>query len=71
MSADKTANIFFLSHQGYSLKGNASRHLTAPEILVGHTMYGPGVDMWAVGCLLAAMLFRKEPFFNGWVVVDL
>lgn len=28
----------------------------APELLLGATLYGPPVDMWAVGCLLGELL---------------
>ena len=23
------------------------------------------LDMWSLGCMLASMIFRKEPFFHG------
>lgn len=35
-----------------------------PELLLGANEYGPSVDMWSVGCLLAEMLTRK-PLFAG------
>jgi len=28
-------------------------------------MYDYSLDMWSVGCMLATMIFRKEPFFHG------
>jgi cyclin-dependent kinase 12/13 len=31
----------------------------APELLLGATSYGVGVDLWSVGCLLAEMFFGK------------
>lgn len=36
----------------------------APEILLGATNYGFGVDMWSVGCILGEMLHGK-PIFPG------
>ena len=36
----------------------------APELLFGARMYGTGVDIWAVGCILAELLLRT-PFFPG------
>lgn len=36
----------------------------APEILLGSTKYGAGVDMWAVGCILGEMVNGK-PLFPG------
>ena len=30
----------------------------APEILLGATNYGYGVDMWSVGCILAELMLR-------------
>lgn len=35
-----------------------------PELLLGANEYGPSVDMWSVGCLLAEMMARK-PLFPG------
>lgn len=36
----------------------------APELLFGARLYGAGVDMWAVGCILAELLLRV-PFLPG------
>mmetsp|Transcript_19566 Transcript_19566/g.66562 ORF Transcript_19566/g.66562 Transcript_19566/m.66562 type:complete len:242 (-) Transcript_19566:1317-2042(-) len=35
-----------------------------PELLLGSTKYGPEVDMWSVGCILAEMLVQK-PILPG------
>ncbi|XP_054041497.1 cyclin-dependent kinase 7 isoform X4 [Rissa tridactyla] len=35
-----------------------TRWYRAPELLFGARMYGVGVDMWAVGCILAELLLR-------------
>ncbi|KAK1936112.1 putative mitogen activated protein kinase [Babesia divergens] len=42
----------------------ATRWYRAPEILVGSTKYTKGVDMWAIGCILAELLIGK-PLFTG------
>ena len=34
----------------------------APEILLGATKYGKGVDMWSVGCILAEILMGRPIF---------
>ena len=34
----------------------ATRWYRAPELLVGDTQYGPPVDVWAVGCVLAELV---------------
>merc|ERR1712039_777280 len=36
----------------------------APEILLGATHYGLGVDVWSVGCIFAELL-KKTPLFPG------
>ncbi|KAK6150614.1 hypothetical protein DH2020_015546 [Rehmannia glutinosa] len=41
-----------------------TRWYRAPEILVSCDNYGPSVDMWSVGCILAEILGRK-PIFQG------
>ncbi|KAI8611113.1 casein kinase II subunit alpha, partial [Chytriomyces sp. MP71] len=43
----------------------ASRFYKPPEILLGNRYYDYSFDMWAVGCILAGMVFRKEVFFRG------
>lgn len=41
-----------------------TRWYRCPELLFGARSYGTGVDMWAVGCILAEMLVRC-PYFPG------
>ncbi|XP_026689145.1 cyclin-dependent kinase 7-like [Diaphorina citri] len=36
----------------------------APELLFGARMYGVGIDMWAVGCIICELLL-KAPFLPG------
>merc|ERR1712054_556370 len=36
-----------------------------PELLVDLQLYDYSLDIWSLGCMLAGMLFRKEPFFHG------
>ncbi|XP_049622941.1 casein kinase II subunit alpha-like [Suncus etruscus] len=43
----------------------ASLHYKAPELLVEYEMYDYSLDMWSLGCILASMVFQKEPFFFG------
>jgi cyclin-dependent kinase 7 len=40
------------------------RWYRAPELLFGARIYGTGVDIWAVGCILAELLIRV-PFLPG------
>lgn len=35
-----------------------------PELLLGATYYGVGIDLWSVGCVLAE-LFAGEPIMPG------
>lgn len=41
-----------------------TRWYRSPELLFGARIYGVGVDMWAVGCILAELLLRV-PFLQG------
>lgn len=43
----------------------ASRHYKSPELLLGYQDYDFAIDMWGFGCILAGLLFRREPFFRG------
>lgn len=48
----------------------ASRHYKAPELLTALELYDYAVDLWGVGCMLAGLLLRREPFFRGKDNVD-
>ncbi|KAK6924178.1 Protein kinase domain [Dillenia turbinata] len=41
----------------------------APELLLGSTDYGVGIDLWSAGCLLAEM-FMGRPFMPGKTEVE-
>ena len=43
----------------------ASRYFKAPELLLGNNYYDYQLDVWSAGCMLAGMMFAKEPFFKG------
>lgn len=43
----------------------ASRHYKSPELLIGFKKYDYAIDLWSVGCILAGMIFGREPFFRG------
>jgi casein kinase II subunit alpha len=55
---------FYHSDQEYNVRV-ASRYFKGPELLVDMQDYDYGLDMWSVGCLFAALIFRKDPFFHG------
>ncbi|ODV79544.1 alpha subunit of casein kinase II [Suhomyces tanzawaensis NRRL Y-17324] len=43
----------------------ASRYFKGPELLVDFRLYDYSLDLWSYGCMLASMVFMKEPFFHG------
>jgi casein kinase II subunit alpha len=43
----------------------ASRYFKGPELLVELQEYDYSLDMWSLGCVIAALIFKKEPFFHG------
>jgi casein kinase II subunit alpha len=43
----------------------ASRYFKGPELLVNFNCYDYSLDMWSLGCVVAGMIFCKEPFFYG------
>jgi serine/threonine protein kinase len=55
---------FYLPGKEYNVRV-ASRHYKSPELLIGFSYYDYAIDMWSVGCILAGLLFRREPFFRG------
>ncbi|XP_037077645.1 casein kinase II subunit alpha isoform X1 [Pollicipes pollicipes] len=55
---------FYHPGQEYNVRV-ASRYFKGPELLVDYQMYDYSLDLWSLGCMLASMIFRKEPFFHG------
>nr|XP_049573784.1 casein kinase 2, alpha prime polypeptide a isoform X3 [Syngnathus scovelli] len=56
---------FYHPAQEYNVRV-ASRYFKGPELLVDYKqMYDYSLDMWSLGCILASMIFLKEPFFHG------
>ncbi|TRY50027.1 Serine/threonine protein kinase [Cryptosporidium tyzzeri] len=47
----------------------STRWYRAPELLVKSTEYGPGIDVWAVGCIMAELI-DGEPLFPGTSDID-
>ncbi|XP_026190771.1 casein kinase II subunit alpha-2 [Cyclospora cayetanensis] len=43
----------------------ASRYYKGPELLVDLQVYDYSLDIWSLGCMLAGIIFKKEPFFYG------
>ncbi|XP_047092591.1 casein kinase II subunit alpha-like [Lolium rigidum] len=43
----------------------ASRCYKGPELLVDLLDYDYSLDLWSLGCMFAAMIFRVDPFFHG------
>lgn len=43
----------------------ASRVYKSPELLVNYKKYDYSLDLWSLGCILAALVFQKDPFFHG------
>ena len=43
----------------------ASRYFKAPELLLSNNYYDYQLDTWSTGCMLAGMMFAREPFFRG------
>lgn len=55
---------FYLPGKEFNVRV-ASRHYKSPELLIGFQYYDYAIDLWSVGCILAGLLFRREPFFRG------
>ncbi|CAG9863133.1 unnamed protein product [Phyllotreta striolata] len=47
----------------------ATRWYRAPELLVGEPVYGPAIDVWAIGCLFSEMM-TGDPLFPGESDID-
>lgn len=43
----------------------ASRFFKGPELLVKMQCFDYSLDLWSFGCMMAGIVFQKEPFFRG------
>jgi len=55
---------FYHSGMQYNVRV-ASRYFKGPELLVDIQDYDYSLDLWSFGCVFAALIFRREPFFRG------
>lgn len=55
---------FYLPNTDYNVRV-ASRYFKGPELLVDNTYYDYSLDIWSLGCMMAGIIFKKEPFFQG------
>ena len=55
---------FYTPGQEYNVRV-ASRYFKGPELLVDNIYYDYSLDIWSLGCMMAGMIFKKEPFFQG------
>lgn len=43
----------------------STRYYRAPELLFGHEIYGPEIDLWAAGCVISEMIRGGKLLFNA------
>jgi casein kinase II subunit alpha len=55
---------FYKPNQEYNVRV-ASRYYKGPELLVDDKLYHYSLDMWSLGCTMAGMIFKVDPFFKG------
>mmetsp|Transcript_159 Transcript_159/g.274 ORF Transcript_159/g.274 Transcript_159/m.274 type:complete len:643 (-) Transcript_159:136-2064(-) len=55
---------FYHANKEYNVRV-ASRYFKGPELLVDLQDYDYSLDIWSLGCVLAGMMFKKEPLFQG------
>eukprot|EP00798_Chlamydomonas_sp_ICE-L_P027192 gene27192-2436_t len=55
---------FYMPAKEYNVRV-ASRYYKGPELLVDLQDYDYALDLWSLGCMIAALIFRKDPFFCG------
>lgn len=55
---------YYLPSTHYNVRV-ASRYFKSPELMIPYNYYDYSLDMWSVGCMMAGIIFHKEPFFKG------
>jgi serine/threonine protein kinase len=62
------ARVLAQPERGFSYQA-ATRWYRAPEMLYAARMYGPEVDIWSAGCIMAELL-ALSPLFPGETDID-
>ena len=55
---------FYKPEQEYNTRV-AALFYKAPELILNYPYYDYSVDMWAIGCIFAELIYQKHPFFSG------
>lgn len=55
---------FYHPGQEYNVRV-ASRYFKGPELLVNLRDYDYSLDMWSLGCMVAGIIFMRDPLFKG------
>lgn len=55
---------FYIPNKDFNTRVS-SRPYKSPELLIGYNYYDFSMDIWSTGCILAAMMFKKDHFFLG------
>ncbi|KAL7065845.1 putative casein kinase II, alpha subunit [Cryptosporidium serpentis] len=55
---------FYHPRQDYNVRV-ASRYYKGPELLIDFQYYDYSLDIWSLGCVLAGLVFKRDPFFCG------
>ena len=48
----------------------STRYFKAPELLLNYSYYDYSIDVWSMGVMIAGIIFKKEPFFQGADIPD-
>ncbi|KAK1441537.1 hypothetical protein QVD17_07515 [Tagetes erecta] len=64
-----SASFFDLIHEQPMTSFVATYWYQSPELLLGATEYGIGVDLWSAGCIFAGLL-AKRPILDGHTVAE-
>lgn len=55
---------FYIHKKEYNTRVS-SRPYKSPELLAGHMLYDFSMDIWSLGCMLGAIMFKKDHLFLG------
>lgn len=55
---------YYIPDQEYNVRVS-SKYYKGPELLVDDCYYDYSLDIWSVGCIMAGLLCKSEPFFKS------
>ena len=55
---------FYIKDEEFNTRVS-SRPYKSPELLINYKKYDFGIDIWSLGCVMGAIIFKRDHLFLG------